>query len=243
MNKTGVIVLGLLFITSSSIFAQKDSTAKKNEFGLGLSNFLIHAIGGVQEEPTPLVLTYKRVIHTNWALLANYSYGTSLKATNQMPSRINDSTYIASYESAQKRTQMIRVGAEYRHALRPKLLFVAGLQLQAAVANNKHDYYTWTGDSLRSDNNLILFPEHETIKTNRKTLDSKQMGLCMHAGLMTPLSKRLMLSAIWRPSMMISTNKEVKINEQTGVINEYTYTQSEFTSAPLITEVSLFYRF
>lgn len=241
MKGISLVILSSLLLTSVS--AQTDSTLKKNEIGLGVSNMLIGLLGGQEEGPTPLVITYKRLTHKNWALLSGFSYGNAHSSSGFFPAQVYDSLYIDQYETKEKETILLRLGAEHRYFFKPRLLFVVGLQLQGALIQEKRALYYWEGIRDDADNQPFTAKKEELTSLKSDRIDSKQMGLCVHAGIMTSLSKRFMLSAIWRPSLMISSSQVRGVNEQTGTISEYHSVYSEFTSGPLVSEVSIFYRF
>ncbi len=225
------MVLGLFYVTSSSISAQTESTFKKNELGLGLNNMLINLMGGQEEMATPLVLTYKRLLNKNFAILGAYSY-------------TNDNSQIAGLDGLTQtepgveyifnKSHTLRTGLEYRYLYKSKFYFVGGIQLQSTTGQVSKSYFSTVTYSTSNPQNVLL-RETQT--------DVKQMGLCLHTGFLIPLGKRFMLSTIWRPSMMLAYSKETTTNVQTGVISDNNSNYSEFTSGPLITDVSLFYRF
>jgi hypothetical protein len=232
-------------------FAQEtDSSGHsgKHEIGVSIGSLIVGALGN-SPNPQTIGITYKR-IYGNWAGKANLSYEAG--KTNPYPENYQttygDTLLLSRFETNSFGMLAGRLGIEYRLPLRWKCIFVAGADLRMARKNqqrrikeNIHKIDSIARPGTAQQLYYLTRPdEKDLLRENQRQLHA---GIGLSAGLLIPAGKRWWISAHLKLDSYLSSVKSTSKDLVAGTEETYRKNFLNFSAGPLLSDVSVFFRF
>jgi hypothetical protein len=242
-------LLMCLFIQNIQAQTDKNSTDKKNEIGVNLGPIVASALGSMPYNQ-PFGITYKRVVN-KWAFRANLSYSGYRSHNYGLQSREifhTDSTYDVRTTDWSGNAFTGRIGVEYRHRFEKGFYLVGGLDavgifskynMEVLELNYSHDSADVVGAS--KDTYIRTFLGSSILSQEERI--SKQLGIGASLGLIVPISKRWWLLGQCRFDSYFGSIEVISSDKVSGAITQSKSRSFDFRGGPLLSELSLFYRF
>lgn len=236
----------LLLLSQLKAYSQNDSLTFKNEIGINTGSLAIIALGSNSPMSQPLEINYRRNIKKNF-FIRTYFHHKEIYPKNRgnifQYFEVLDSNQIKThFMSIERWSRSFAVGLEYRSKIN-NWGVIYGINLKYVYYRNQIFHYY---NLLNYNNNLLINPYLNNNITNytKGHLDyDVTFGIEPNIGLFFNINKRLTFIAQSRIYMGYGKQTYYYQDYNTWQANKNIFNILRFDSQPLISELSINYKF